>query len=444
MRLVTRHPQPLGLEEGSVVGRYRVLGAPVRHRERELICDAVGPDGEPVSLVMALSPPPGPQGWARFRRCARQRARLHHRALLPVRAVGVHASRPYVATDAYPAETFADLLKRSTLPAEEVLTLLVPVCDALDFAHASGLVHQSLSSRSVLVADRGTLMLDAFGVAGGPHYKTAAPTDAYDVRYSAPEELYGERLSPASNVYSVACLLVEALTAGPRPRGRRMPARGYLHLMEPSEALSGRGLGLGAALDDVFRRGMALRREHRPASCRQLLNQAAAALGVSLPQTAGDSRAELGSLPRRRAAPRRRIASALPVATAVAAVVAGVAAGALVDPFGGTSNSAARPSADARALARLDDRRTLLRGRLSAGDTPQEQAVAASELADAYGRAARAAESPALVSAAQEAQRAYDDLAAASDVGSADNFAAASDEVARAESRIAAAAGGRR
>lgn len=446
MKLVTRHPPPLGLEEGTLVDGYVVGALPARHGKRELICDAVGPDGEAVSIVMALSPPVGRQGWARFGRSACVRADLHHSALLPVRAVGAHSGRPYLAMDAYPEETFADLLNQSALAPEEVVTLLAPVCDALDLAHANGLVHQSLSSTSILVDHRGTLLLDGFGVVGGPQDMTVAATpDAHDVSYSPPEQFYGEQLTPASNVYSVACLLVESLTAG-RRRGR-MPARAYLHLMEPSEALSVSSLGLSPSFDKVIRKGMALHRRDRPASARDLLSEAAAALGVGLPGPAIDPPHESTvshGASAARGARRRRKAFAPVVATTIVALVVGVGAGALVRPFDGASSSAAGPSADARALEHLDDQRTLLRARLSGGDTPQEQAASAAALADAYGRAARAADSGPIVLAARDAERAYAELGAASEEGSSERFSAASREVARAEGSLAAAAARRR
>ena len=120
----------------------------------------------------------------------------------------------------------------------------------------------------------------------------------------------------------------------------------------------------------------------------------------------------------------------------IVAVLAGLAAGVVLDPFGGSRASAAEPSVDTRALERLDDQRTSLRATLSAGETPLEQSATASELAAAYARTADAAESPRLASAARAAQSAYEELGAAADAGSAEGFAAASDAIARADARL--------
>ena len=126
MRLLARELAPLEFVEGTTIDGYSVEGPPASYGERELIYDATGPDGEAVSLVMAVSPMTGLQGRSQFRRLARIRAGLQHSALLPVQAVGIYRGKPYLATRRYPAETFADLLDRSALSPGEVLTLLAP------------------------------------------------------------------------------------------------------------------------------------------------------------------------------------------------------------------------------------------------------------------------------------------------------------------------------
>ena len=133
---------------GELVDGYVVEGLVADREHAELTCDAVGPDGESVTLVIAWRSPVDRHAWPRFRRLARTRAALEHEALVPVHAVGEDSGRPYLAMARYPEATFEELLGRAPLPAGQVLTLLAPVCDALDLAHSNGLVHQSLSDPS--------------------------------------------------------------------------------------------------------------------------------------------------------------------------------------------------------------------------------------------------------------------------------------------------------
>ena len=205
-----------------------------------------------------------------------------------------------------------------------------------------------------------------------------------------------------------------------------------------------RRLELGVAFDDVIARGLAKDPADRPASASGLLAEAATALGVDLPARRGSGTdhdpghrapAEISS---------GRIPAQAVAAAVIVAVLAGLAAAVALDPFDGGRAAAAGPSVDARALERLDDQRAPLRARLSGAETPQVQAATAAELADAYAAAAASAGSARRASAARAGEQAYDELGAAADRGSADEFAAASDEVARAEARIGSLAAGSR
>jgi serine/threonine-protein kinase len=430
-------PKPFGiaLGEGGVVDGYVVENVVADRGHAERICDAVGPDAEPVTLAVAWRAPADRHAWPRFRRLARTRAALEHEALVPVRAVGAYSGRPYLAMDRYPEATFEELIASAPLPACEVLGLLAPVCDALDLAHANGLVHQSLSDTSLLM-EGDSLLLDGFGLAGGRRELSFESVGVHEVRYCPPEELRGEPLEPASNLYSLTALLVHALTGNTPYRGAPA-AHAYGHLVEPPPRPSADMPQLGSGFDEVVARGMAKDPAQRPGSAGELLREAAAALGVELPQPhASTDRQQRGRRHRPAAVRIRRVRTSAVAATVIVAAAAGIAAGVVLDPFDGSQASAAGRSVDVRALARLDDQRTPLRARLATEETPQEQAATAAELADAYGRAADAAESARLVSAARTAERAYEELGAAADAGSAERFAAASDQVARADARL--------
>lgn len=437
MKVITRKPQEFVLEEGSVVDGYVVENLVAHHGAAELAYDAVGPDGEAATLVVGWRRLPDRHAWARVRRLARTRGRLEHRALLPVRAVGDHAGRPYLAMDRYPEKTFEDLLQESPLPAARALELLAPVGEALDLAHAEGLVHQRISGKSLLV-DGDAVLLDGFGIAGGPRDVTLHVVGAHEVRYSSPEELRDEPLEPASNTYSLAALLVHAVT-GRMPYEGAATAQAYGHLMEPPPVPSERVPELGAAFDGVIAQGMAKDPADRPTSAHELFTQAATALAVELPVNAAPAADDERGQAKPGVSALARVAKRTAAAAVIVAGLAGLAAGIVLDPFEATRASTAGSGADARALERLDGQRTLLRARLSAATTPQRQAAAAADLADAYGRVARAAGSPRLAAVAGAAERAYRELGAAALSGAAERYAGAADEIGRAEGRLAVA-----
>jgi protein kinase-like protein len=433
MRLLARHAPPGGLAVGSVVGGHVVGDLVDRRGIDELIYEARTPDGRDATLVSALRPLPDRRARIRFRRLARLRTTLDHPALLSVRAFGEHAGVPYVVMDPYPARTMAHLLDGGPLRPEAAAVLLAPVCEALDMAHARGLVHQTLGAASLLIAGE-HIVLDAFGLTavpdpiwgtfdmGGPH-----------ILYGPPEELRREPLEPASNVYSLSALLVHALT-GRVPYDEQLPTLLYAHLLEPPPKPCERVPELGPALDDVIASGMAKEAWRRPSSAGALLRAVTEALGVAFPMPPGAPAAG----PRVRGVAAGRLRRHLSTAAVIALVAAaGATAGVVAEPFGETAVVPA--SSDPRVVDRLDERRRELRARLAKTRVRQDQSAIAAQLAAAYGEAAQDAHSSRFAAAVRAARDAYAQLSAAADAGSRSRFAAGSQAVSRAELGVAAA-----
>jgi serine/threonine-protein kinase len=446
---------------GGTIDGYLIESVAERRGGGALVCDAVDPDGFRTSLEIALLAPPDKQAATHLRKLARLRAELRHPGLVPVQAVGEHAGRPYIAAERYPGETFADLMCRGPIEVGEALPMLATACDALDRAHAAGLVHQRLTAESLLV-DEQQIVLDAFGIVGAPD-PTRSAIRAETIICMPPELLRGEPLGPAGNVYSLACLLVLALTGAPPFEGS--PAAQALgHRMETPPQPSARRPELGPEFDRVIRRALAKYPAARPASARDLLEEAAQALGVTLPAPAeppasgtgaatassgklGRRLASSGRMPRPRSlamawrklpprspslgsrAPRSR-ASALAV---VVAAALGLYAGTVVAPFAGEGTDPSARASFRAMLQHLDERRTDLRAELAAAETPAAQAEAAGELAAAYRRVADGAGPREAELVARSSERAYLALAAAARAGDADRFATAAREVERTE-----------
>ncbi|HYN91600.1 MAG TPA: protein kinase [Thermoleophilaceae bacterium] len=411
----------------------------------ELIYDAQARDGSDVSIVVSGVPRGQRDERARFRRGARIRAAADHPGLLPVRGYGEHAGAPFLVTDPYPRETLADLLDGEPIPADETLPMLASAAEALDLCHGLGLTHQNLSDESLLL-DGDRLVLDGFGLT------TASPNRiwgsvAIGDHYATPEEMRGEPLESAGNVYSLAAVLVHVLTGSPPYEGEQVTLT-YAHLAEPPPRPSEGAPQLGHAIDGVIAWGMDKEPSRRPPSAAALLQAAADALGVAMPA----SRAGVVVVPRRAAArardgdgrpgaSRRRWltpAAVSAVAVICAAAAGGFVTGSIAKPFGGEPATAPERRSDARLIGRLDERRGQLRAQLADARLPQQQSMAAAELASSYRDAARTARSPAIGAVAHAASSAYGELAGAAEAGSAARFADASEAVRRAEERLAA------
>lgn len=297
MKPFARDLQVMELGEGSVVAGYRVGASVLRRSSDERVHAAQSPKDEPATIVFARVEDAEREGRARFRRFARARARVEHPALIRVHEYGQLDSFRYVVTDPYPRRSLADVLDEGPLAPRRAVDLLAPVAAALDAAHASGVVHQSLAAESLLVAgDR--LVVDAFGLAGGgvdPVFGSSR--GGAQPLHASPEAGRADPLEPSSNVYSLTAILVHALTGRP-PFGGEAATVVYAHLTEPPPRPS-ESDGLVRDIDAVVAAGMAKEADARPAKALALIQAAATALDVPFhPLQAGPIRSSVRRRPR--------------------------------------------------------------------------------------------------------------------------------------------------
>ncbi len=112
-----------------------------------------------------------------------------------------------------PLDEYCDEHQLSTRERVELLTL---VCDAVCFAHQRGVVHRDLKPGNVLVTAEGHPKLLDFGLvkvlAGDDHQGSLTTIHAFTPRYASPEQVHGEAVTPAADVYALGTVLFEILT----------------------------------------------------------------------------------------------------------------------------------------------------------------------------------------------------------------------------------------
>ena len=101
--------------------------------------------------------------------------------------------------------------------AEEVMPLLQGLAAALDHLHARGLAHLDVRPENVIVTPDGEVKLIDFGVAqaAGSLQEFADGSRLENVAYLAPEQVCGEPVSPATDVFALGCVVYELLTGRP-------------------------------------------------------------------------------------------------------------------------------------------------------------------------------------------------------------------------------------
>ncbi|MGW4762088.1 bifunctional serine/threonine-protein kinase/ABC transporter substrate-binding protein [Streptomyces pseudogriseolus] len=151
---------------------------------------------------------------ARFRREAELAARLDGRWTVPVVAADADAASPWLATAYVPGPSLADAIARHGVWSEEQLRLLAAaLVQALDEVHTAGLVHRDVKPANVLLTADGPRLID-FGIARavGATALTADGSVVGSPGYLSPEQARGRTVGPASDVFSLGCVLAHAAT----------------------------------------------------------------------------------------------------------------------------------------------------------------------------------------------------------------------------------------
>lgn len=145
------------------------------------------------------------------------------------RVVRVHANgekdgRLWMVMDFVEGPTLTEWLASTPRQEREILEIAVAICDGLSYAHSLGIVHRDLKPDNILVNGERLPVITDFGLARSRHYDTI--TQAHTVlgtpAYIAPEQVEGSTINGQADLYSLGCMLYEALTGRPPFLGEAM------------------------------------------------------------------------------------------------------------------------------------------------------------------------------------------------------------------------------
>jgi len=150
----------------------------------------------------------------RFRAEARTLAMLSHPGLVTVLDVGEVEGRPFLVMELVRGATLAECCQGEQLPPERVAAIGAQLAAALSHVHGAGVLHRDIKPGNVLLADDDRVLLADFGIARlvEQHATTDTGFTMGTAAYLSPEQVKGERVTPAADVYALGLVLLEALT----------------------------------------------------------------------------------------------------------------------------------------------------------------------------------------------------------------------------------------
>ena len=167
----------------------------------------------------------------RFHRERQILARLEHPGIARILDGGTAPDgRPYFVLELVEGEPILSYCRRLGSSLEERLRLLITACEAVDTAHRNLIVHRDLKPSNLLVTAEGQVKLLDFGIAKLLAEEPADRATQQEHKlltpaYAAPEQILGEPVTTAADVYSLGVILYELLTGcSPHPRNRPLSA----------------------------------------------------------------------------------------------------------------------------------------------------------------------------------------------------------------------------
>jgi serine/threonine protein kinase len=276
---------PKRLSAGATFGPYRITGLIGQGGMSVVYLAAPLEGGEEVALkILSEEVAHEADLRSRFSRESRYLSELDHPSIVAVRDSGEVGELLYIAMDYVESMDLRTVLGvAGRLEPERAVAILAQIADALDAAHAAGIVHRDVKPANIIVAGDDRAFLTDFGLSKNPSGDSRALTVSGDfvgsLHYTAPEQIVGKPGDHRLDVYSLGCVLYECLTGEPPYSAASTIDVMYAHVGDDPPSLLAKRPDLPGELDSVIATAMAKDSAKRYPSCGALIAAVRGALG---------------------------------------------------------------------------------------------------------------------------------------------------------------------
>jgi serine/threonine protein kinase len=257
------------LAEGFDIGAYRIVSE-IGRGGMASVYRAYQPSLDRFVAVKVMRDAGDESFRERFRREARTVARLRHPNIIQVYDFGEQADLVYLVMELIEGTTLRERMA-GPMSAERALNVIAQLGAALDYAHASGVIHRDVKPGNVLIDSEERVMLGDFGIARlqAESGLTRDQSSLGTPEYMSPEQAAAELVGGSSDIYSLGIVAFQLLTGQVPFRAETAVAILHAHIHATPPPPSSLNKALSPAVDAVIGRALAKQPDERFASAAE-------------------------------------------------------------------------------------------------------------------------------------------------------------------------------